>query len=310
MRGFILAAGFGTRMKPLTDHIPKALVPVCGKPLLEHALQFLTSSGITDIGVNAHYMPDQMLKFQKSTLFPFELFVESGEIRGTGGAFDNARAFLQGDTSFLILNVDIICQFDLKAAIAAFEASDALCTLIAFPCSSGKGTVLFDQLTKKYIGTPADTPHRPQGVADAAFIGAALYKKEFLDFVTTDDFSIVPVWKRAIELGATVSVSVQGQGFWRDIGTLKALADVHREFLNGTLSFDLSDDYHYDKVRKSVYPLHCKKLVNESLECAWVGTPLFEGASIKNSIIWPGTDVREMKIINTLYTHFGALEIS
>jgi mannose-1-phosphate guanylyltransferase len=310
MRGFILAAGFGTRMKPLTDHIPKALVPVCGKPLLEHALQFLASSEITDVGVNAHYMPKQMHAFQKSTQSSFELFVESGEIRGTGGAFDNARAFLQGDTSFLILNVDIICQFDLQAAIAAFKASDAICTLIAFPCSAGKGTILFDLFTKKYIGTPADTPHRPQEVEEAAFVGAALYKKEFLDLVTTDDFSIVPVWKRAIEQGATVSVSVQAQGFWRDIGTIKALADIHREFLSGTLSFDLSNDYYYDNMRKSVYPLHCKNHVNESLEYAWVGTSLFNGASIRNSIIWPGTDVRDMKIKNTLYTHFGALEIS
>jgi mannose-1-phosphate guanylyltransferase len=310
MRGFVLAAGFGTRMKPLTNHIPKALVPVCGKPLLEHALQFVTSSGITDIGVNAHYMPEQMHAFQKSTQFSFDLFVESGEIRGTGGAFDNARTFLEGDQSFLILNVDIICRFDLRAAKKAFDASDALCTLIAFPCSSGKGTILFDPFTKKYIGTPSDTTHRPQGVADAAFIGAALYKKEFLDLITTDDFSIVPVWKRAIELGATVSVSLQEQGFWRDIGTIKSLADVHREFLNGELSLDLSGDYYYDMVRKSVYPLHCKSHVSESLECAWVGTSLFKGASIKNSIIWPGTDVRDMLIIDTLYTHFGALEIS
>jgi mannose-1-phosphate guanylyltransferase len=310
MRGFILAAGFGTRMKPLTDNMPKALVPVCGKPLLEHALQFLISSGITTIGVNAHYMPEQMHTFQMSTQSTFELFVESGEIRGTGGAFDNARTFLQGDDSFLILNVDIICQFDLKTAIATFEASDALCTLIGFPCSAGKGTILFDPFTKKYIGTPADTPHRPHAVAEAAFIGAALYKREFLDLVTTGDFSIVPVWKRATELGAGVTVSVQDKGYWRDIGTIKALAEVHLEFLNGALSFDLSDDYFFDKVRKSVYPLHCKNHINESLECAWVGTSLFKGASIKNSIIWPDTDVREMKIINTLYTHFGALEIS
>jgi len=310
MRGFILAAGFGTRMKPLTDHIPKALVPVCGKPLLEHALQFIASSGIKHIGVNAHYMPEQLHAFHMSTPYPFELFVESGDIRGTGGAFDNARTFLEGDQSFLMLNVDIICQFDVVAAIAAFEASDALCSLIAFPCSPGKGTILFDTVTKKYIGTPADTPLCPPGATDAAFIGAALYKKRFLDLVTTNDFSIVPVWKRAIELGETVSVSVQEYGFWRDIGTIKALADVHNEFLNGTLSLDLPDNYYFDKTRKSVYPSLCLNHVNESLECAWVGTTLFKGASIKNSIIWPGTDVREMKLINTMYTHYGALDIS
>ncbi len=310
MRGFVLAAGFGTRMRPLTNHIPKALVPVCGRPLLDHALQFITASGIREIGVNAHYMPEQMKEYCMSTQYPFDLFVESGEIRGTGGAFDNARTFLQGDQSFLTLNVDIICKFDLQAAIKDFETSDALCTLIAFPCSHGKGTILFDALTKKYIGTPADTPHCPHGAKEAAFIGAALYKKEFLDLVTTDDFSIVPVWKRAIELGVTVLVSVQESGYWRDIGTINALADIHREFLNGTLSLDLPDNYYFDNVKKTVYPLLCKDHVEESLTSSWVGTTLFKGASITSSIIWPGTDVREMNIINKLYTHFGALEIS
>jgi mannose-1-phosphate guanylyltransferase len=310
MRGFVLAAGFGTRMRPLTDHIPKALVPVCGKPLLERALQFMHESGISRIGVNAHYLPEQIQKFKETSSIPFELFIESGDIRGTGGAFDFAREFLTGDNAFFMLNVDIVCKFDLRAAVKKFSESDSICMLIAFPCESGRGTVLFDPLSYGYFGTPKDTPRLP-AMGEAAFIGAALYKKEFLDLIIPDDFSIVPVWKRAIEKGYSVVVDIQHSGFWRDIGNLGALADIHFDQLDEKINLDIPVGLSCEPSKKFCIPANCNhRGFNLSGLYAWIETEQFTGSTVKRSIVWPGIDICKQVITNAIITPFGVLPIS
>jgi mannose-1-phosphate guanylyltransferase len=309
MRGFVLAAGFGTRMRPLTDHIPKALVPVCGKPLLERALQFIYENGISDIGVNTHYLPEQIQEFRDRSSIPFNLFVENGNIRGTGGAFDFAREFLTADDSFFMLNVDIVCKFDLREAAKKFTQSDCLCMLIAFPCESGKGTVLFDPLSYGYIGTPADT-HRLPGMGEAAFIGAALYKREFLDLVTTDDFSIVPVWKRAVEKQHSVIVNVQHSGFWRDIGNIGALAEIHFEQLDKKINLDIPQRLSFVAYEKICIPTHCNHIdSNLSGLYAWIETDKFSNSTVRRSIVWPDIDICKREITDSILTPFGVLPI-
>jgi len=310
MRGFVLAAGFGTRMRPLTDHIPKALVPVCGMTLLERALRFIYENGIEKIGVNTHYLPEQLQVFQRRSSVPFELLVESGIIRGTGGAFDYAREFLSGDDSFFMLNVDIVCQFDLKTAIRKFTESDSICTLIAFPCEHGKGTILFDNTTKGYSGTPSEIK-QSDTMGEGAFIGAALYKKTFLDMVTRDDFSIVPVWKRAVDIGHKVTVNIQNTGYWRDIGTVKALADIHFECIDNALLLDIPQKISCVRADKICIPSECVSRKSALTgKYAWVESCLFDGSTVTNSIVWSDTDIRNKHIENSLYTPYGVISIS
>jgi len=96
MRAMILAAGFGTRLSPITDTIPKALVPVAGKPLLAWTLEKLINSGFTDIAINTHYLSEQVEKFLAATDFAanIEVFHEP-QILNTGGGIKNAAGFLQ-----------------------------------------------------------------------------------------------------------------------------------------------------------------------------------------------------------------------
>lgn len=310
MRGFILAAGFGTRMRPLTDHIPKALVPVCGKPLLERALEFIHKNGIDRIGVNAHYMPEQIRAFRSQSPVKFDLFVESGNIRGTGGAFDNAREFLSGDETFFMLNVDIICDFDLKAAIRRFMKSIDVCTLIAFPCVHGEGTILYDRQSRLYHGTPSEIG-RPESSMDGAYIGAALYKREFLDLVTPDDFSIVPVWKRAADKGLSVSVDLQQSGYWRDIGTIKALADIHFDRIDKKI--DIAVPPHLTCWPNETICIPAESVNRKSAfsgNYAWIESESFRGSTVDHSLVWRNTDIKNMNIANSLYTPFGVIPIS
>ena len=123
----IFAAGLGTRLKPLTDTLPKALVPVCGKPLLEHVARKLQAAGIDEAVVNIHYFADKIEEWVKAQPWITEskenktteqMLMEISDEREllleTGGAVLHARRYLQGCGRFLIHNVDILSNCDIN----------------------------------------------------------------------------------------------------------------------------------------------------------------------------------------------------
>ena len=127
----IFAAGLGTRLKPLTDTMPKALVPVCGQPLLYHVLTKLVAAGYDDIVVNVHHFPDQITGYLAEHDFGARIRVsdERGFLRETGGGIRFARPFLDGQEPFLVHNVDIVSNLNLKWLREQHRA-DALATLV------------------------------------------------------------------------------------------------------------------------------------------------------------------------------------
>ncbi|NLG19510.1 MAG: NTP transferase domain-containing protein [Fibrobacter sp.] len=309
MRGFVLAAGFGTRLRPLTEHIPKALVTVCGKPLLERSLSFMRNQGIEEIAVNSHYLPEMLQRFRAGQNNSFELFQENGAIRGTGGALFNAKEFLGGDDLFFVLNVDILCSFDLKKVIRDFSSSSALCGLIAFPAESGRGTILYNRTTGIYEGTPGET-ERGRLTADALFIGAAIYRKEFLDLLTPFDFSIVPVWKRAVAAGNEVRLFVQQSGWWKDIGTPEALAAVHFSVLDAQSGIEAGEKLKINYAQKYCVP----EMLYERFfpgPYAWVETVnVGEGCRISRSVVLEGVEISGgVNITDSILTPWGDIKI-
>lgn len=132
MNAFIFAAGLGTRLKPLTDTMPKALVPVDGKPLLYHVIEKLKSAGIKKIVINIHHFGEMIIDYVKSqNNFGVEiLFSDEREmLLETGGAIKHAVDLL-GDEPFLIHNVDILSNVDIKALINAHTESNSAATLL------------------------------------------------------------------------------------------------------------------------------------------------------------------------------------
>ncbi|MBO4671729.1 MAG: nucleotidyltransferase family protein [Bacteroidales bacterium] len=116
MRAMVFAAGLGTRLKPVTDSMPKALVPVCGEPLLGHVLRKLAASGYDEIVVNVHHFAGQIREYLDSHDFGVRISVsdETDLLRETGGAIRHARPLLEDAGSFLVHNVDIISDLDLR----------------------------------------------------------------------------------------------------------------------------------------------------------------------------------------------------
>lgn len=146
MKAMIFAAGLGTRLKPITDSMPKALVPVCGKPLLHHVMEKLESAGFNDITVNVHHFAGQIIDYLadrcNGNAASSHISDESDLLRETGGGIAHARQFLDGDEAFLVHNVDILSNLDLKA-FASSHKSDALATLVVSERSTSR-YLLFD----------------------------------------------------------------------------------------------------------------------------------------------------------------------
>ena len=117
MKAMIFAAGLGTRLKPLTDHMPKALVPVAGRPMLEHVILKLKEAGFTELVINIHHFGEQIIDFLKANQnFGLTIHIsdERDMLLDTGGGIKKAATFFTGTESFLVHNVDILSNADLK----------------------------------------------------------------------------------------------------------------------------------------------------------------------------------------------------
>ncbi len=116
MRALVFAAGLGTRLKPLTDSMPKALVPVGGKPLLSHVIGKLKSAGIDEVVINVYHFADQIIEYvhsQEDFGINVSFSDERDLLRETGGGIRHARKYLSGEP-FLVHNVDILSDLDLR----------------------------------------------------------------------------------------------------------------------------------------------------------------------------------------------------
>ena len=114
----IFAAGLGTRLKPLTDHMPKALVPVAGKPMLEHVILKLIAAGFNEIVINVHHFANQIIEFLKEKEnFGITIHIsdETDCLLDTGGGIKKAASFFTDGEPFLVHNVDILSNTDLKS---------------------------------------------------------------------------------------------------------------------------------------------------------------------------------------------------
>ena len=132
MKAMVFAAGLGTRLRPITDSLPKALVPVCGEPLLYHTLQKLKAAGYTDVVVNIHHFPQMIREYLAAHDFGLKIGIsdESERLLETGGGILHARNLLLPlDEPFLVHNVDIVSNLDI-AWFRAQMRPDALATLL------------------------------------------------------------------------------------------------------------------------------------------------------------------------------------
>jgi NDP-sugar pyrophosphorylase family protein len=147
MRAMILAAGHGTRLRPLTDRIPKSLVKFHGKPLLEIIIEMLLDYGIEKIVVNVHHLADQVVEFLESRDYYNRKVLVSDEtdrLMDTGGGVLKARELLDNGEPFILYNVDVYTNLDLNKLVAAHHSHNALMTIAVMRRNTSR-SLLFDE---------------------------------------------------------------------------------------------------------------------------------------------------------------------
>jgi MurNAc alpha-1-phosphate uridylyltransferase len=146
MKAMLFAAGLGTRLKPFTDHHPKALVEINDKTLLEHNIRYLQRFGIYEVIVNVHHFAQQIedVIFEHDG-FGSEITIsdERAEVLETGGGLKKAAHFFKGEEAFVVMNVDVLTNLDLGKMIAAHQQGNAVATLAVMNRDSARH-FLFD----------------------------------------------------------------------------------------------------------------------------------------------------------------------
>jgi len=203
MKAIILAAGLGTRLKPITDTMPKALVPVAGKPLLEHIVSKIKAAGFDEIIVNVHHFAEQIIDFFKEKNnfdIRIEISDETEMLLETGGGIKKAAAFFDDGKPFLVHNVDIISDMDLQAFYTAHQSSDALASLLVSQRNSSN-YLLFDKQNRltgwinektKAVKSPFSN-FNPDDYQKLAFAGIHILSPKIFEFMKDweEKFSII-----------------------------------------------------------------------------------------------------------------------
>ncbi len=201
MKAMIFAAGLGTRLKPFTDHHPKALAEVNGKTLLERAVRYLQKFGIEDVIVNVHHFADQIENCIADN-GGFGSWVEVSDERNgvleTGGGLKKAASFFEGEECFVVMNVDVLTNLDLGKMIAAHLSLKPMATLAVMERSSSRQLLFDDAMNltgweNKKSGEQRISRSNPSP-QPFAFTGVQVLSREILEMPFEGKFSMIDVY--------------------------------------------------------------------------------------------------------------------
>ena len=237
MRAMILAAGLGTRLRPLTNDRPKALVSVAGHTLLEITFRRLASFGIREVIVNVHHFADLVVEYlRKNDNFGMRVEISREDVLlDTGGGLKKAAWFFEGDGDSLILhNVDVISSIDLRRMLEFHAENHALATL-AMQDRETSRYLLFDdhnQLCGRRKGRAGalEMARPAKEVKALAFSGIHIISRDMLAMMTEEGaFSIVDSYLRLAAGGENISAFRADQYYWRDLGKPENLVQAERD---------------------------------------------------------------------------------
>lgn len=226
MKAFVLGAGLGTRLRPLTERRPKPLVPIHGKPLITFAFDHLIANGASSLIVNTHHCPEAFPEVLGTPLetyrdLPLTLRHEPVLLE-TGGGIKNIQDLI-GDEPFIVYNGDVLADFPLREAILQHKESKQIASLMLR--SSGgplhiqaKNGVVTD--IRNTLSTNSDPSY--------LFTGISILSPEIFDHIPANQvISIVPIYLDLIRAGREIGAVVCDQGLWLDLGTRDAYIAAH-----------------------------------------------------------------------------------
>ncbi|MEW6674440.1 MAG: sugar phosphate nucleotidyltransferase [Nitrospirota bacterium] len=304
---FILAAGLGERLRPITTHIPKPLVPIIGKPILQIILEKVSTLPVNKIGINLYQKKGVIEGWIKQSAFKekVKLFPEE-PILGTGGALKNAEPFLSGST-FLVHNSDILSNIDLEKLIEFHLSSENLVTLTVHDYPEFNNLIIDENgylIDLRHKILKSETLNLFQGKVQndtyasrllsyrtrfgisklKAFTGIAVYHPEFLKFLPARISSIVDAWLNAVAAGYKIGTLDVSSCYWKDIGTPSAYASAVIDALRA----DGETVYIHPSINR------CRDINMKGYVVVEKNNRLPKNVSLRNCVILPESKIDQM----------------
>jgi NDP-sugar pyrophosphorylase family protein len=322
MKAMILAAGFGTRLRPLTNTVPKPMVPIMNRPILEHTIHLLRTHGIQDITVNLHHLPEIIKEhFGDGKDFGVQLhWSHEPEILGTAGGIKKAQEFLDGE-AFLVINSDVVVDIDLSKVIAFHKAQGSALTLVVRQGDSPEQCdpieVDADDRIVHMVGTSAK--NKPDDTTRILFTGIQVMEPEIFDRIPENKFygTTTDVFPRMLEDGLPM-FAYWHHGYWKDVGTIQSYLDVHKDLLDGRMAGGLAIENNVSAPSQVLIGKNCKiagtakvgpyavlgdncavgdHAVIENSIC-WENVRLGKNSHVSQSVLGNGVTVEENKILD------------
>jgi NDP-sugar pyrophosphorylase family protein len=314
MRAMILAAGYGTRLWPLTEDRTKPAIPFLGRPLVGYVAEYLSRYGFDEVVVNLHHRPESVREaLGNGSRFGVRLsYVEEKEILGTSGALDNARHLLEGDT-FIVVNGKIVTDINLSDALETHRRTGALATLVLLPNPKRERFSIVhtkDGLVTGFGGMPEppkasdnagdsagdDSDDKSKGTANDSetgsdaplmFTGIQILEPRIFRYIPRGVFShsTTDVYPQAMAEGERIAAHVAG-GMWYELSTIERYLEI-------SLALMAQEGRDVEKGEGSLISANAR--VSESI--LWENVKVEDGARVRRAVLGDGVIIGAGEVI-------------
>lgn len=242
MKSLFLAGGFGTRLRPITKDLPKPMVPIMGKPLLERNIENLKRFGIDEIVLSTCYKPKKIMKyFGDGSRFGVKIsYICEDEPLGTAGAIKNAEYFF--DDTFLVFNADILSDFDISEMISFHKEKGALATIAVTHVDNPSAYGVIEHDKNGYITAFREKPNPSETNSDLINAGIYIFEPELLKEIPAGRAVSIEreTYPLLLEKGYKMAV-YDHCSYWLDLGTPSKYLKAHKDILNGLIKIKEHD---------------------------------------------------------------------
>ncbi|HZF71766.1 sugar phosphate nucleotidyltransferase [Sulfuricurvum sp.] len=313
MKAVVMAGGFGTRIQPLTNSIPKPMLPIMNRPMMEHTIVSLRNLGIKEFIILLYFKPDVIKDyFQDGSKWGIDItYVIPDDDYGTAGAVKKAQEYI-GNENFIIISGDLVTDFDFKKIFDYHKSKQSKLTItltsVENPLEFGVVIANEEGKIEKFL----EKPSWGEVFSDTINTGIYIIEPEILEYIPKNenfDFAkdLFPLLMRqGVDL-----IAGYAQGYWRDVGNPESYRDVYEDILSGKIKFELGgeaikypdgvliheEDFNIDEsveivgivvLGKDVSVKHGAKLNNVVIGN---NVTIGSGCKIRNSVIWDNVDI-------------------
>lgn len=302
IKAMIMAAGVGSRLDPLTKSVPKPLVPVANRPVMDILVDNLKSIGVKDIVSNTHYLAEKIINRYENINFGVNFkFIKEDTLSGTAGGLKKCQFFFDKDDEFLVLSADGLSNADLQKGIDMHRKSGAIATIgikeIPHEEVSHFGVVVTDETG--YITEFQEKPSVEEAKSNFINTGIYVFDYRIFDYIPENTFydfakNVFPNLLKNHEINTFVI-----DNYWTDIGTLEQYQQSTQDLFEGRCHFN------HSKLVKTANGAYISNTENLPDDLTFVGNSTIgsnckigKNVTLKNAIIWDNVTIEDDVVVS------------